>query len=505
MFVSFLAVYAFFVTQKINLSTADLGRHLKNGEISIRSLSVPDTNLYSYTHPGFPFLNHHWGAGALFFLIERVFGFPGLSLFFTLLSLSAFWLFFDAARRDSGFAPAAFAAAVLIPLMATRTEIRPEGLSYLFCGAFYWLLSNHRRGRVPPRALWALPALEFVWVNTHIYFFLGLMLLGLFVVEYLADALLRKDRDAFRRLKETGLVMLAAVPPCLVNPSGYRGVIAPWHIFQNYGYRVFENQSVWFLERIVSYPPILYFKIAVVLLLLSMVLALMRIGRAFPISQVFLAVIFSTMGGLAVRNFTIFALMAMPLTAANVRIALGRLARLESSRSLLVSLPLILALMCLINKQDFLERRTRFGLGLMEGSNGAADFFKRERIRGPILNNYDIGGYLIYHLYPAQRVFVDNRPEAYPASFFRDVYVPMMEDEAKWKRRDAEYGFNSIFFFRHDLTPHGQSFLVKRVFDPAWAPVYVDAYNIILVRRCRLNQALIAKYEIPQSLFVVGK
>jgi hypothetical protein len=56
-----------------------------------------------------------------------------------------------------------------------------------------------------------------------------------------------------------------------------------------------------------------------------------------------------------------------------------------------------------------------------------------KNLKGPIFNNFDIGSYLIFRLYnkslPAGRqVFVDGRPEAYPASFFQITYILMQQD-----------------------------------------------------------------------------
>ncbi|MFY9463296.1 MAG: hypothetical protein WAP52_03885, partial [Candidatus Sungiibacteriota bacterium] len=147
-----------------------------------------------------------------------------------------------------------------------------------------------------------------------------------------------------------------------------------------------------------------------------------------------------------------------------------------------------------------------WGIGLRHGAGGqsvssAADFFRREGIKGPIFNNYDIGGYLIYYLFPGERVFVDNRPEAYPASFFQDVYVPMQEREDKWQEESARFGFNAIVFYWHDLTPWAQAFLARRVADPAWPAVYADNSIIIFARRGGANQSVIDKHEIPRSAF----
>ena len=120
-----------------------------------------------------------------------------------------------------------------------------------------------------------------------------------------------------------------------------------------------------------------------------------------------------------------------------------------------------------------------------------------------MFNNYDIGGYLIYHLYPDTKVFVDNRPEAYPASFLTDVYVPMQESDAKWREIDANQHFNVIFFNWHDYTPAGQTFLITRIRDPEWAPVYVDQFALIFLRRTTENQSIISRYEIPRDRFSV--
>ncbi|PIP87416.1 hypothetical protein COW81_00305, partial [Candidatus Campbellbacteria bacterium CG22_combo_CG10-13_8_21_14_all_36_13] len=59
--------------------------------------------------------------------------------------------------------------------------------------------------------------------------------------------------------------------------------------------------------------------------------------------------------------------------------------------------------------------------------DGAVNFVLENDIQGNMFNNFDIGGYLIYRLYPDRKVFVDNRPEAYPAEFFEKVYKPMQE------------------------------------------------------------------------------
>ena len=111
--------------------------------------------------------------------------------------------------------------------------------------------------------------------------------------------------------------------------------------------------------------------------------------------------------------------------------------------------------------------------------------------------------YLIYHLFPLHQIFVDNRPEAYTASFLKDTYVSMQEDETIWKEVDDKYHFNVIYFYRHDITPWAQPFLIRRLQDRNWVPVFVDDYTLILVRRSKKNAKLIQLYTLPKSIFKI--
>ncbi len=140
-----LSCYGFFLANKIDLTTADLGRHLENGEIAVSSVfnnaetfnQLLKTNFYSYTHPDYSFINHHWGSGVIFYSIEKLFGFGGLSLFYIILSLIVFILFFKLAQKNSNFTISALTALLLIPLIAERKEIRPEVFSYFFIALFF--------------------------------------------------------------------------------------------------------------------------------------------------------------------------------------------------------------------------------------------------------------------------------------------------------------------------------------------------------------------------------
>ena len=127
-----LSVYGFYLAHQIDLTVGDLGRHLKNGQLFIENGLIPKINLYSYAYPDYPFINHHWGSGVLLYGIQRLTGFSGLSVTFIVLSVLTLLVFLNLATKYSSFALAAPIAVIVLPVLITRYEVRPELFSYLF-------------------------------------------------------------------------------------------------------------------------------------------------------------------------------------------------------------------------------------------------------------------------------------------------------------------------------------------------------------------------------------
>ena len=100
-----------FLAQPVNLTSADLGRHIENGRYFFATHKIPDTNLYSYTYPDIPFVNHHWGSGVLFYLIWKIAGISGLAFLYITLSLVTFSILFFVTKKFAGLPLTALASA----------------------------------------------------------------------------------------------------------------------------------------------------------------------------------------------------------------------------------------------------------------------------------------------------------------------------------------------------------------------------------------------------------
>lgn len=515
---------AILLAQKIDLPLADLGRHLKNGEIILNApwaekWRLLHTNYYSYTESGHEFVNHHWFSGVVFYLIFKIVGFKGLSAVYIGVVTAAFFGVYWAAKKRSGSAIAAALAVLILPIIASRSEVRPEGFTYLFMAVFWILLAGYKSAVGSSKyRLFLLPAFMLLWVNLHIGFIFGFVIWGAFFLEELIKDLKAKLKDkSYRILYYRSRLLLVVGGLCfiaaLINPFFIKGVLYPLNIFRKYGYLIVENQSVMFLERLGMGSDLYFGLFKFLLVLTGLTFAARFIWHLvakhksglwdFPYHEFLLL---STVGFLAlfaIRNFPVFGLLFLPIVAGNIRTVLPRPQHLAYKL-----LPLGIAFIIVMGGsfrfwESYKYKSGTFGLGLMPNVQNAAQFFISQNVKGPIFNNYDIGGYLIYSLYPKEKVFTDNRPEAYSVEHFQKIYIPMQQDEAKWVDMEAKYNFNAIFFSHRDLTPWGQAFLLSRVKDPQWAVVYADAYNIIFVKKNSQNLELIRKYLIPKENFGV--
>ncbi len=472
---------------KINLTNADIGRHLKNGELFIKEGIIIKTNFYSYTQPDFPVVTHHWFSGVIFYIVSVLFGFSGLSLFYALLSgLTVYIVYLIAASRSKPLIAMLFTL-TLLPLMADRREIRPEVFSYLLLVVYFYLFDKLSKGKISfKRFLQLIIPLQLLWVNTHIFFVMGFMLAGLSLLEDLIK------KASLSSIKEKGIILLFLVLISLFNPYFFSGLLEPLNIFKEYGYQLIENASLLFLQKFA--PTTKYFVIEI----LALFTFLVTVNVAFTnkiksyFTIITIVTVFLVLSFKAIRGIPMFAMFLAPLFSQYY------FDNLSKNNKGLIILNIILGSLLLVK---FLPHN--FGLGLLPKNNASAEFFLSNNIQGPIFNNYDIGGYLIYALYEKELVFVDNRPEAYSVEFFKKTYIPMQENEELWETLQEQYNFNAIFFNRRDITNWAQAFLINRVRDDVWVPIYVDDNTIIFIKNIDQNADLISKHKLPKNYFVV--
>jgi len=495
---------------RTNLLGSDLGRHITNGRVILESGSVFSSNFYSFTHPDFFVPNHHWLFGVFAYLVYEAGGFVLLSLFGVGISMLAvgLLLWWVLKKERTNLTAILFALWVLLPIFAHRSEIRPEAFSLLFVTVLIlvlrkWMVSPQSR-RFPFQLLWLIPLFA-MWVNLHIFFIFG----GLVLASAGAALLVQKQWRRFRQLVVIGVGSLAAT---LLNPVGLTGLIYPFRIFDNYAYRIAENQSVWFfLNYQTGHWYYQYLAVALVVVLgLAVFLAgrRFRAGKRVDLYPTVLVLGFGVMTLSMTRYESLFALSALFWFGTHGWLDLRqwlapRIRSLPNTVWLALASTLIFSwLIFMLATLTVIPFGPQYGFGLMPNNRASGEFFRSIDTRGQLFNNYDVGGYLIFELFPVRSVFVDNRPEAYPGIFLSDVLIAAQLDDEIWKQVEEEYDIGSIFFYRHDMTEHGQAFMIARLKDEEWVPVFVDDYALIFVDTRPEHQKIIDQYALPNDKFV---
>jgi hypothetical protein len=310
------------------------------------------------------------------------------------------------------------------------------------------------------------------------------------------------------KANETLKLMLGLVAVSLLNPHLHRGLLAPLTIFDEYGYMVLENQTVFFLQNRFGWTAsgeFLHTELLGIVTVFAVGWAVVKGRWRDMVPEAVLSLFFLALSLMAVRGIPMLALFSIPLLARVVSLLVGEL-HLNTRRQLERGLPFAGIVLCMafigVRGTYLSADKGHNGLGLWKDIDRSGKFLRRERIPGNIFNNYDIGSYLIHFLHDREKVFVDNRPEAYPVSFFDSIYGPMQRDDDFFREMVEKFDLNIICFHRHDNTEWGQPFLIRRTQDPDWVPIYVDGVSIILVRNLPRNREWIDRYGLSRSMFM---
>jgi len=512
-FVLILGFYASFLFVKIGLITSDndAGLYISDGRLIWETKSVFKTNPYSFVETNFPVVNHHWASSVVFFLVSEFSGFGGLTVFKSLILFAAFSLLFWVATKKADFWLVACLSLPVILILKDRVRIRPEIFSYLFIAIFLYFLIDLEQHPEHRRIYWLIP-LQIIWVNFHIFFFIGIALAGGFALEKIILNYKTFWRDP--TVRKLILILVILIAACFINPNGLAGMLAP---VQSHSYSTFavqENQPLFNLKANFlawnifgsAFIPMVF------IFFFSLVFAFRQ--KKKPIFYLLVCLGSAAAGLISIRLVTLFALMFLPSASSNFSSAyIGvkeYLKRKWPTARAIAGYTLAFVIAAAYPYQAYQLNasvtengyKTNWGIGLDRFSSGAGNFFKEQKLQGPIFNDYDIGGYILYNLFPKEKVFVDNNgADSYSVSFFDDLYMPTLGQESKWQSTQEKYQLNAIFISIQDASPVVGSFLWNRLHDPAWALVYADTYSTIFLRNIPANQEIIDKFHItPENV-----
>ena len=434
----YLAILSFFLIVVLlgtfKIVNFDFGWHLKAGEYIYINRSVPKQDVFSYIAEGNKWVDSHWLFQVILYIFYALGGITGVILFrILILVLTFIFLFFTIYRKEY------YPVSLLVCLMALfvsfqRFLMRPELMTLFFLAVFFFFTERFRA--FPRLSLLIIPLCQLMWVNIHGLHVLGVIFLLLYFAGDFVQMVLghycpfipkiEADRRDWQR---RGLLLGLTCMALFGNANGKEGMLYPYKIFlelktKNTVFsRITELVSPFAVKHVRFPDPSIIYKIFLLISILAILCQLKRIRFAhiLPYGA------FLYLSVLAVRNMSLFTIIATPITIQNINGILdfvqskagkGFVKRLPvASLTGIVFVVLAGSISFLITNNSLYRRlnylRT-FGIGESDYYPAeAVDYLKNEEIAGNVFNSSDIGGYLIWKLYPPKQVSFDGRWEVY--------------------------------------------------------------------------------------------
>lgn len=370
--------------------------HLRTGDLILQQGSLPDTDPFSWTATGRPWVTHEWLSEVIYAAIARLSGPAGLLVLSgVLVGITALALLRALAHVTDDAWAKAVALLVSVAGGSLLWSIRPHLFSLALVAVFLALCLGELRS--PARRItWLLVPLTLLWANLHGAFVLGPFLIGLVMIGGAAE----KD-PAWQRL---GLILGVCLVAGSVNPAGPALYLYPLEVASVSG-EVLEWRS----------PSIqdthgLIFVLTVVATFGAAILRRMTI----PPHVLIPALGFVLLGFAALRNIGAALVVLSPCLAYALGGVVHQARRAGSDRKILGATVAALGAGAIaLAAVNFIGRSDPYLLGESRFPRAAVAEL-REQPPGRLANPYNWGGYLIYRA-PEFPVSMDGRNDMYGA------------------------------------------------------------------------------------------
>jgi len=469
------------------LADADSGWHIRTGEEILKTHSVPQKDLFSFSKPAADWYAWEWLTDVLWAKLHSAFGLRGICWFAGILiaTFVALLLRFSLWMGASLFISL---ATVLVASGAASVHFlaRPHAFTLALLPLSVWLLESDRR-RPSNRVYWLIPLVA-IWANLHGGFPAVLLVLGAAAAGAAIEVLIGAQGAEWKRAIRYSVLTIAAALASFVNPYGFR---LHQHMIEYLRSDWIRNVVEEFHSPNFRTENMLQFEI---LLFIGLLVAASLIQRK-RITEALWILGFGHMALASVRHVTIFAAVVAPYLA--VELTRWWRANFESASKKSIAgiwnqinadltpsflrstvwLPAILTVVLFLPAKlvhwpsDY--PKEMFPVELIH---------KRQQLlaQSRLLTTDQWADYLIYLNYPVQRDFVDGRSDFFGPEI-GNQYLQMLQGQHQWKTLLAKHGFD------HVLAPLDWPLSSLLKTDADWK-VLDDTGKAILFERVRVSR-----------------
>jgi hypothetical protein len=446
------------------LADGDTGWHIRTGEIVLATGSAPAGDPFSFSRPGERWFAWEWLSDVIFAVAWRAGGIGAVAaLAGVVVCLAAAVLLAWMLWRGSGLGVGLLVTLAAASATTIHSLARPHVFSILLYTVALWMIDRDRRR--PGRWVWALAPLCAVWTNLH----------GGFVALPATLALCA----LVERSARYGRLAAACAAASLANPYGWR----------LHAHVVEYLSSSWIADHVQEFqsPNI---RSENTMVFAAMLLAAAALALRSDRFEGALALAWGFASMRSARHIPLFAVAAAPVLARECARAWRAAAEWAPRQSVVrvfwdvsesmgrargmtawMAVTAVAAVGSGVGAaRDFPE--ARFPVAAVE--RNAAWLAPAGRMPR-VLTSDQWADYLIYRLYPRQRVFFDGRSDFYGPSLGAE-YRELLGASTGWRATLARYGFDRA------LLPRDWPLSTMLDREPGWRRVYEDRAGVLFVR-----------------------
>jgi hypothetical protein len=471
--ISFPAMLATFIIGRVFIEARsfsvdpDLWWHIRVGQDILATHRWPIADTFSYTVHGTPWLAYEW-LGDVAIATAAKFGLVGLEVFlFGLGSIIMVAVYCFASLR-SGNCKASFVAALLLSWFSVANfNLRPQMFGFLFLVVTLILLEKFRRGA--DKALWLLPPLFLIWINTH-----GSWIIGIGVVIWTLISGLLEFRlgtvEAARWTQKQRLQLEMALAGALamipLTPYGTQLAAYPFTVASSLPLNVAAVSEWQPMPFATGGGKVFLFTLIGAFVLQSL------FKFTFRLQEWTLALGGAAMATLHVR----FVLLFVPFFAPVLALLLARWTPAYDRQKDKYAINAVLMAGAIIAMIRYFPNQQALKLDVAKQFPvHAVEYMRSHGVTGPVFNSYGFGGYLVGYL-PGQKVFIDGRGDLYEVAGAFNEYLQVVE------LKPPAFPILKAHGIRTCLLDRAEPLAVVLENNREWKKVYSDETSALFLR-----------------------
>lgn len=472
-------------------SDTDTWFHLDNGRYLFAHGAIPHHTYYSFLEPPRQSVNYSWLFQALVYWLSVHGGYYGLIALRAAVYLATAVLIarlLGSGPQGRSWWSAAAAVLCLLLIFSRDMNLRPHIFTYLFIVLTLGIIERR------PRWTWLLPGVVIVWNNVHGIEYPVVLLIGLaYGAEYAVNRL-RGQAYRSQVARQALIPLVAMMCAIFVRPRALDFFQQPFPNLEGYLHaRISEFGRLGWHDlltlRLDALMPQGLTALNLYGLLVVLALAAGLAGRTLRLSHLLLCLGGAGFAAQGVRFIHEFALLSLPLLAANPPMRHApRARRLPRQAAWLIA-----GLLMLIPIRSIAARipfRPAYPFSRQALPVGVATFLNQVGAGGLVMNAPNSGGYLRWMLYPRYRIFMDMEQIFTDEDFYQATQA--FVDASMLRRVVSRYDPSFITAPRENQKFSG---VIKEF--PDYVPVFFDDAEVLYASR-RREPDLAARHALQE-------